>query len=73
MQVMNDAQRAWCATCSRAIAPIRRRCRPAGSPTGDVAEPGGEARRIGDFIAGMTDRFALNEHQRLFDSSPELR
>ena len=25
------------------------------------------ARRIGNFIAGMTDRFALIEHQRLFD------
>ncbi|THD60787.1 MAG: deoxyguanosinetriphosphate triphosphohydrolase [Bradyrhizobium sp.] len=31
------------------------------------------ARRIGNFIAGMTDRFAINEHQRLFDSTPELR
>ncbi len=29
-------------------------------------------RRIGDFIAGMTDRFALTEHKRLFDSTPEL-
>ena len=32
-----------------------------------------QARRIGNFIAGMTDRFALNEHQRLFDSTPDLR
>jgi dGTPase len=31
------------------------------------------ARRIGNFIAGMTDRFALTEHQRLFDLTPELR
>jgi dGTPase len=31
------------------------------------------ARRIGDFIAGMTDRFALIEHQRLFDLTPDLR
>ena len=31
------------------------------------------ARRIGNFIAGMTDRFALIEHQRLFDSTPDLR
>jgi dGTPase len=31
------------------------------------------ARRIGNFIAGMTDRFALMEHQRLFDSTPDLR
>ena len=31
------------------------------------------ARRLGDFIAGMTDRFAIAEHQRLFDATPELR
>jgi dGTPase len=37
-----------------------------------MAEPS-RARRIADFIAGMTDRFALAEHARLFDSTPELR
>jgi dGTPase len=31
------------------------------------------ARRVADFIAGMTDRYALAEHARLFDSTPELR
>lgn len=31
------------------------------------------ARAIGDFIAGMTDRFAITEHRRLFDATPELR
>ena len=31
------------------------------------------ARRVADFIAGMTDRFALVEHRRLFDATPELR
>jgi len=30
-------------------------------------------RRIADFIAGMTDRYALVEHARFFDSTPELR
>ena len=35
----------------------------------DAARP----RRIADFIAGMTDRYALIEHARLFDSTPELR
>jgi dGTPase len=40
----------------------------------DDAEPDAvRARRIGNFIAGMTDRFALTEHQRLFDSTPDLR
>ena len=30
-------------------------------------DDGGRARRIADFIAGMTDRYALVEHARLFD------
>jgi dGTPase len=30
-------------------------------------------REVADFIAGMTDRYALSEHARLFDSTPELR
>lgn len=33
----------------------------------------GRARKIGDFIAGMTDRYAIIEHRRLFDSTPDLR
>jgi dGTPase len=32
----------------------------------------GHARRIADYIAGMTDRYALMEHGRFFDSTPEL-
>jgi dGTPase len=36
-------------------------------------DAGARARQIADFIAGMTDRFALMEHARLFDSTPELR
>jgi dGTPase len=39
----------------------------------DGADAGQRARHIADFIAGMTDRFALTEHARLFDSTPELR
>lgn len=31
------------------------------------------ARVIADFVAGMTDRYALAEHARLFDGPPELR
>jgi len=31
------------------------------------------ARRVGDYIAGMTDRFAIQEHRRLFKNTPELR
>ncbi len=31
------------------------------------------ARRVADYIAGMTDGFALTEHRRWFDDTPELR
>ncbi len=31
------------------------------------------ARLICDFVSGMTDRFAINEHRRLFDVTPDLR
>jgi len=31
------------------------------------------ARLIGDFVAGMTDRYALAEHRHLFDATPDLR
>jgi dGTPase len=31
------------------------------------------ARRVADYIAGMTDRYALVEHARHFPSTPELR
>ena len=47
---------------------------PAEWVEGSERESEGErARRIGNFIAGMTDRYALVEHQRLFDSTPDLR
>jgi dGTPase len=31
------------------------------------------ARRVADYIAGMTDRYAVLEHQRLFETTPDLR
>jgi dGTPase len=33
----------------------------------------GRARRIADYIAGMTDRYALVEHAKYFKTTPELR
>jgi dGTPase len=38
-----------------------------------ASNEGSRARQIANFIAGMTDRYALIEHARLFDSTPELR
>jgi dGTPase len=38
---------------------------------GEIAEPAARARQVGDFIAGMTDRFALTEHTRMFPKALE--
>jgi dGTPase len=37
------------------------------------ADEARRARRVADYIAGMTDRYAVLEHRRLFDATPELR
>jgi dGTPase len=37
------------------------------------ASEASKQRRIADFIAGMTDNFAIAEYARYFDSTPELR
>lgn len=72
MSVMNDAE----AVVRDLFARYMKT--PADCPAERIADDGddtetGRARRIGDFIAGMTDRFAITEHQRLFDSTPDLR
>jgi dGTPase len=41
--------------------------------SGDVSDPATRARRIGDYIAGMTDRYALTEHARWIGGTPDLR
>lgn len=38
-----------------------------------ATDPNHRARIVADFIAGMTDPYALDEHQRLFDARPEFR
>jgi dGTPase len=39
----------------------------------ETLDPQRRARRISDYIAGMTDWYALDEHRRLFDATPSLR
>jgi len=39
----------------------------------DLTDEGARARRVADYIAGMTDRYALVEHARYFRNTPELR
>jgi dGTPase len=72
MRIMADAEAVVCALFARYAE------RPHDIPAewAQVAEAGDDAgrlRRTADFIAGMTDRYALGEHARLFDSTPELR
>ncbi len=40
---------------------------------GYTRDDSGTARQVCDFIAGMTDRYALDEHKRLFDLDPLFR
>jgi dGTPase len=35
--------------------------------------PTARAAVVADYVAGMTDRYALGEHRRLFDATPDLR
>jgi dGTPase len=68
MRIMGDAERVVCELFER------YHQRPEDVPADWVhGEEGGDARRIADFIAGMTDRYALVEHARLFETTPELR
>jgi dGTPase len=46
---------------------------PEWSDQAPARDPRAFARYVCDFIAGMTDRYALAEHRRLFDATPNLR
>jgi dGTPase len=48
---------------------------PSAMPREWAAKADGQtrARAVADYIAGMTDRFAIAEHARLFDGPPDLR
>ncbi len=41
--------------------------------TGEGPSASGHARRVCDYIAGMTDTFAIEQHRRLFDLDPLFR
>jgi dGTPase len=72
MRVMDDAQAIVAALFERYLAD------PDALPEGWRAAQVGlseraRARVIADFVAGMTDRYAIDQHRRLFDATPELR
>src|SRR5262249_28647543 len=72
MRIMGDAERLLCELFARYLE------QPGDMPAEwaqivDGGDAAARSRHIADFIAGMTDRYALTEHARLFDSTPELR
>ncbi len=69
LRVMNGAE-----TVVRDLFAFYREA-PSALPEGwrQAAEEGNTARVVADFLAGMTDRYALLEHQKFFGGSPELR
>jgi dGTPase len=72
MRVMADAERVVRDLFEQNVAT------PADLPSGwnegiRVTDAPARARRIGDYIAGMTDRYALIEHAKYFKETPELR
>jgi dGTPase len=72
VRIMNDAEE----MVGRLFAHYQKA--PADLPAGwlDEVAPGdeaGRAVRVADYIAGMTDRYVMVEHTRIFGSTPELR
>jgi len=72
VRVMEDAERVVRELFSHYVAS------PADLPPGwnegvRVTDVPARARRIADYIAGMTDRYALVEHAKYFKTTPELR
>jgi dGTPase len=70
MRIMGDAEAVVRALFARYQRDPRELPWRRASPSPDRPVP---PREVADFIAGMTDRYALSEHMRLFDSTPELR
>ena len=72
MRIMGDAEEVVCELFTRYLA------RPSDMPEAWRAASSGLcdrrlARLIANFVAGMTDRYAIEEHRRLFDGTPNLR
>jgi len=72
MRIMGDAEDIVCELFAR-YQKTPRDLPPEWLAFAGAAAEADRTRRIADFIAGMTDRFAMVEHARLFDSTPDLR
>ena len=53
--------------CSACCSPSPTACRRRGASAPSRPSAPARARVVADYIAGMTDRYALEEHRRLFD------
>ena len=70
---MSEAEAVVCDLFARYAAAARRHAGGMGAKRAGRRR-GRRARAASrDFIAGMTDRYALVEHARLFERTPELR
>ena len=71
MEVMSAAERVVEDLFATYLADLRQM--PEGWREGlDRADEAVRARHVADFLAGMTDTYALKEHRRLFDRTPDL-
>ena len=73
MRIMSEAESVVCDLFARYRRASRRHAGGMGRTARRRATKPAALRRIADFIAGMTDRYALVEHARLFENTPELR
>ena len=71
MQVMRGAERIVADLFARYMAEPGEM--PAAWRNADGEDTAAREAVVADFVAGMTDRYAINEHRRLFDATPELR
>jgi dGTPase len=72
MRVMDDAQGMVRDLVARYMADARA-MPPSWATEAAALNERRRARLVADFVAGMTDRFAIGEHRRLFAKTPALR
>ncbi len=72
MRIMSDAERIVRDLFERYLAEPGAMAEAWHAASIDLSERA-RARLIADFVAGMTDRYALLQHRRLFDDTPDLR
>jgi dGTPase len=72
MRVMNDAEQIVCDLVVKYLSTPSDLPKPWDARANDV-DGLARADLIRDFVAGMTDRYAIGEHRRLFAVTPDLR